>query len=131
MADYIREELCYPGLKQAAVLRKTTSQGTNETWYLLTSLGPEQLKPKDFLKVIRKHWQVENGLHWVKDTFLQEDAHRSKFPNQGHALAILRNAVVSVLNKVTPPAKRKISRPLQAIQLAINPLRALHMLQHA
>jgi predicted transposase YbfD/YdcC len=26
-----------------------------------------------FLALIRQHWQIENGLHWVKDVTLQED----------------------------------------------------------
>lgn len=26
-----------------------------------------------FLDLIRQHWQIENGLHWVKDVTLQED----------------------------------------------------------
>jgi len=26
-----------------------------------------------FLELIRQHWQIENGLHWVKDVTLQED----------------------------------------------------------
>jgi predicted transposase YbfD/YdcC len=26
-----------------------------------------------FLELIRNHWQIENGLHWVKDVTLQED----------------------------------------------------------
>jgi hypothetical protein len=70
-------------------------------------------------------------LHHVKDTTFQEDAHRSKSPNQGHAMAILRNAVVSLLNIMTPPQKRKVSRPRQAIRFSVNPLSALYMLQHA
>jgi predicted transposase YbfD/YdcC len=129
--DYIRDELHYPGLKQAAVLEKTTSKGVHERWYLLTSLGPDKLKPKEFLATIRKHWQIENGLHHVKDTTFQEDAHRSKSTNQGHAMAILRNVIVSVLNKTIPPPKRKMSRPLQAIHFLVKPLSALYMLQHA
>lgn len=131
MVDYIREELRYPGLQQAAVLQKTTSAGTLETWYLLTSRSPEYLKPQAFLATIRKHWQIENGLHHVKDRTFLEDAHRSISTNQGHALAILRNAVVSLLNKTTPPHKRKLSRPLQAIHFLTHPLSTLHILRHA
>lgn len=131
VVDYIREELHYPGLKQVAVLKKTDSKGVKETWFLLTSLNAEKLSPGDFLKAIRKHWQIENGLHRVKDTTFQEDAHRSKSPNQGHAMAILRNTVVSLLNILTPPEKRKLSRPLQAIQFLLNPLSTINMLAHA
>ncbi|MEM8898113.1 MAG: ISAs1 family transposase [Bacteroidota bacterium] len=30
-----------------------------------------------FMKIIRDHWAIENGLHWVKDVILHED--RTKF----------------------------------------------------
>jgi len=82
------------------------------------------------VKVTRKHWQIENGLHHVKDRTLKEDAHYSKNPTQGVSLAILRNAAVSILNKMTPPNKRKISRPLQAIHFLTHPLQTLKELQH-
>ncbi len=131
LVDYIRTELNYPGLEQAAVLYKTNANGHCETWYLLTSRSLKQLGPTAFLATIRKHWQIENGLHHVKDRTLKEDAHRSIYPNQGHSLAILRNAVISVLNKTTPPHKRKLSRPLQAIHFLTHPLSALNILRHA
>lgn len=32
-----------------------------------------------FVQLIRQPWQIENGLHWVKDVTLQED-----YPSQGY-----------------------------------------------
>jgi predicted transposase YbfD/YdcC len=32
-----------------------------------------QVDAAQFLVLIRQHWQIENGLHWVKDVTLQED----------------------------------------------------------
>lgn len=31
------------------------------------------LDAPEFLEMIRHHWQIENGLHWVKDVTLKED----------------------------------------------------------
>ena len=31
------------------------------------------LDASEFLEAIRNHWQIENGLHWVKDVTLKED----------------------------------------------------------
>jgi predicted transposase YbfD/YdcC len=50
-------------------------------------------------EVIRGHWQVENGLHWVKDAILKEDACST---NTGHApqnLALLRSLTVTLFRK--------------------------------
>lgn len=46
--------------------------------------------------VIRGHWQIENGLHWVKDAVLKEDActtHTGKAPQN---LALLRSLTVTL-----------------------------------
>lgn len=128
MADYIRTTLKYPGVQQAAVLQKTDSQGRHQRWYLLTSLDRQALPPKAFLAAIRKHWQIENGLHHVKDRTLREDAHRANSTRLGTVLAILRNGVVSILNRLTPPGRRKRSRPLQLLALQAHPRRTLQRL---
>lgn len=36
-------------------------------------LSNQTLDATAFLELIRTHWQIENGLHWVKDVTLQED----------------------------------------------------------
>jgi hypothetical protein len=134
VVTYLRQELDYPGLQQAAILRKTYSktrkkEKETETWYLLTSRKPQDLSPKDFLATTRKHWQVENGLHHVKDRTLKEDEHCTWSPEQETSLAILRNVVVSSLNLLTPPQKRKMSRPIELLRNCIRPIRALRMLR--
>jgi hypothetical protein len=128
VVEYIRITLNYPGLKQAAVLEKTDAQGRRQRWYLLTSLDRKALPPKRFLKAIRNHWEIENGLHHVKDRTLKEDIHRTKFPALGTTLAILRNGVVSILNRITPPKRRKCSRPIQLLALQAHPLSTLQRL---
>ena len=49
-ADYIREELGYPGARQGAMVEKqkvdiTTGEVSLELWYLLTSLSSGQCGP--------------------------------------------------------------------------------------
>jgi len=127
---YIRNELNYPGLQQAAVLKKTDSKGTSEIWYLLTSCSREKLPPEALLKAIRKHWEVENCLHHVKDTTFKEDDHYTTSPPQETSLAILRNVVVSALNLLTPPKRRKINRPIELLSYLTNPLKALRLLKN-
>lgn len=130
--DYVRDELSFPGVRQAAVLRKIDIHKgvkTVETWCLLTSASPEKLSPKAFLKTIQKHWQVENGLHYVKDRTMKEDAHVTHSPPQEISLAILRNVAVSVLNLLTPPKRRKESRPAEMLRHSFHPMKLLKHLQ--
>lgn len=47
-------------------------------------------------EVIRGHWQVENGLHWVKDAILKEDACTTHTRNAPQNLALLRSLTVTL-----------------------------------
>ena len=65
----------------------------DETVFYLSS---QALDATRFGGQTRDHWQVENGLHWVKDVVLQED---NAPLCDGHALtnfAIVRTIVVNL-----------------------------------
>ena len=71
LADYIREELGFPGGRQGAMVEKetvdiATGEVSRERGYLLTSLGARQCGPKELLRLFRNHWSIENSLHHVK-----------------------------------------------------------------
>ena len=78
LADYIRDELGFPGARQGAMVEKesvdlATGKVSRERWYLLTSLGSRQWGPRELLRLFRNHWSVENSLHHVKDRSWDED----------------------------------------------------------
>ncbi|MBW4541448.1 MAG: ISAs1 family transposase [Myxacorys chilensis ATA2-1-KO14] len=52
-----------------------------------------------FAHWIRHHWQIENGLHWVKDVVFQEDASRLTHPNVAINTSICRNIVINLLRQ--------------------------------
>ena len=63
LADYIREELGFPGARQGVMLEKervdiATGEVSREQWYLLTSLNSRRWPPKELLRVIRNHWSI-------------------------------------------------------------------------
>ncbi|NEQ47045.1 MAG: transposase [Leptolyngbya sp. SIOISBB] len=43
---------------------------TDETAYYM---GSAPWQAQEVLPATRQHWQIENGLHWVKDVTFQED----------------------------------------------------------
>lgn len=70
----------YAGLQGVIELRRVRTlkgQTTESVHYYITSLGCTDAER--FQKIIRRHWAVENQLHWVKDVILGEDA--TKFHN--------------------------------------------------
>jgi hypothetical protein len=106
-ADYAREALSFPGLRiLLRVDSETRSSGAEpktETRYFATALDPGRVTPDDLLGAVRDHWQVENGLHFIKDRWWDEDRHYSVRPGAALGFAVLLNAVVTVLRATADP----------------------------
>lgn len=63
----------------------------------LTSLRESDVG--EFGRAQRRHWGVENGLHWVLDVGLREDESRVRTGHAATSLAMLRRLVVSTLRR--------------------------------
>jgi predicted transposase YbfD/YdcC len=68
----------------------------HEVRFFLSSL-PAHTQPVDLLTRVRRHWHIENRLHWPRDVTLGEDACQVRSGHAPQALASIRNAVVGVL----------------------------------
>lgn len=71
--------------------------------YAITSLSRRQADAAQLLTLWRKHWGIENRLHWVRDTLWQEDRCRIRDPRSGHNMAALRNAAINLLRLAKTP----------------------------
>lgn len=58
-----------------------------------------QATADDFLKAIRDHWQIENGLHWVLDVAFREDESRIRKDHAPANMALLRHIAVNLLKQ--------------------------------
>ena len=67
-----------------------------ETVYAITDLAPHQARPDELAGWIRGHWQIENGLHWVRDVTFGEDLSRIRTGAAPQVMATLRNLVISL-----------------------------------
>jgi predicted transposase YbfD/YdcC len=72
-----------------SVLRERVVNGTTTTTvhYYLTSYAGTA---KEIAEIIRGHWEIENGLHWIPDVAFREDESRTCDLNAGANLALLR-----------------------------------------
>jgi len=64
----------WPSMKSVTLIERTRAVGkkqTSERHYYLSSLPPNAQK---IASAAREHWQIENGLHWVLDVQMGEDA---------------------------------------------------------
>jgi predicted transposase YbfD/YdcC len=98
-------ELPWPSARQVLRLRRrrvdkrTGAVLTDETVYAVTSLTPEQASPAALLRLWRRHWLIENRLHWVRDVVFAEDAATTHSAHAPQALAVFRNLALSLLHR--------------------------------
>ena len=78
--------------------RLIDGQEAGEVSYFLSSLPA---KIKNLAKLIRRHWSIENQLHWVLDVTFTEDASRIRKENSPQTSAMLRRLAVSILSRDT------------------------------
>ena len=96
-----------------------------ETVYAITDLAPHQARPDELAAWIRGHWQIENGLHWVRDVTYAEDLSQVRAGAGPQVMATLRNLASSLhrLAGTTNIAKalrhhaRDAARPLQLLNI--------------
>ena len=115
----------WPGLAQGLeITRERTLNGktTVEVEYAMTSLKPEEADAKRLAGLVREHWGIENGLHYVRDVTLGEDGCRVRKGSAPQVLAAVRNAVVHLLAGLGAPShaaaiRRLNARPQEALAL--------------
>src|SRR5919205_3140544 len=92
----------WPGLGQVCrLVHQSRRRGRwhTEVHYKITSLPPERAGPADLLRLSRRHWAIENELHYVRDVTLGEDASRIRSGAAPQAMAAMRNLLVAVLQR--------------------------------
>jgi predicted transposase YbfD/YdcC len=103
------DESRWPGLQSVALVETERfvaepqaeaglAEGETETErrYLISSLPADAEK---ILEASRRHWQIENGLHWVLDVAFEEDHSQVRTQNAAENLALVRRLVASAVKQ--------------------------------
>jgi predicted transposase YbfD/YdcC len=96
---------------------------TREEWsYALTSVPPAQADAARLEQLWRGHWQIENGVHNVRDVTLGEDACQVRADRAPANLAACRNAALNMLRQhgvtnVAAALRRQAMYPRHALAL--------------
>lgn len=94
--------IAFPGAVQVfRVVRYTGGldgqRTTKEVVYGITSLTRDHADAAALSVLVRGHWQVENGLHYVRDTTFKEDASHARTGTLPATLAVVRNTIIAAL----------------------------------
>lgn len=110
-------------------LHVKSGKQSEQTIYGMTSLAVEEFGAHQLLTLVRKHWQIENGLHYRRDVTFKEDAVRKKSLSGGQIMAALNNLAIGILRKTgwqnIAQARRFYEIQFaKGLDLIFNPIRA-------
>jgi predicted transposase YbfD/YdcC len=109
---------CFSGLDKWRSLKKIVmlktrremkEQTTEDTRFYITSHAGTA---RFFMEAVRKHWQVENALHWTLDVTLNEDASRIRVGSSPENYAMIRHIALNIVRsytKIKASVKRKLT----------------------
>ena len=95
--DWLQDTHQWPGLKSVVMVeskREIDDKVETETRFYITSLT---LLANALGPMIRSHWMIENGLHWVLDMVFRDDECRVRTDNAPFNLAIVKHIVLNLL----------------------------------
>jgi predicted transposase YbfD/YdcC len=101
LVNYLRNRAGWRNLRtivKVVAERRLNGETSVETRYFITSLEGDARR---LLRVIRDHWGIENGLHWVLDIAFNEDHQRVRKDHGPANFAVLRHIAVNLLKHET------------------------------
>jgi predicted transposase YbfD/YdcC len=72
---------------------------TTETVYAITNMRVHEARPAQLAAWIRRHWHIENKLHWVRDVTYDEDRSQIRTGTGPQVMAALRNGAIGALRR--------------------------------
>ena len=72
------------------------------TIYAITSLTHAQASPARLADLLRGHWGIENGLHYIRDVTFAEDPSQLRTGGGPQVMACLRNLAIGALCRAGP-----------------------------
>jgi predicted transposase YbfD/YdcC len=96
-----------PHTKQVLQVTRTTRTLHARRWqtttaYAVTSLAHAEASPARIADLIREHWTMENGPHYVRDVAFAEDASQVRTGTAPQVMVCLRNLAIGALCRVGP-----------------------------
>lgn len=87
-------------LRGESAVQKSGVETGLETRSFVASLEADKASPKRLMDTVRGHWGVENGLHFIKDRWWDEDRQWSTRPGLAERLAVLRDGALAALRLI-------------------------------
>jgi predicted transposase YbfD/YdcC len=96
--EWLEQKPEWSGLRTIGMIeeiRESEKKRSVERRFFISSLPADA---KRFAEAVRKHWLIENSLHWTLDVVFNEDSSRVRKKNAAENMAIIRHIVLNMLN---------------------------------
>src|SRR5690349_1672036 len=97
--NLIRERENWVGLRSIAMVMSTRISDGKETKRVRFYISSLPSQAERILDIVRKHWSIENDLHWVLDVALNEDHSRVRKDQAPENFAVLRHMALNLLKQ--------------------------------
>ncbi len=117
--------LQWAGLRSVGMVSSTVTKDgvpSKETRYFISSLDSLDR----FAYAVRKHWAIENQLHWCLDVIFDEDGSRAKKDNSPLNLNVLRKTALALCRNAD--MGKRVSLQKKRFRAALDPLSFLDIL---
>ncbi len=104
----------FPHVRQAALIERhvtrTVRVRKGKRWvkrqvksaiavFIITSLSAREAAPAHLAGYVRRHWTIENKVHWVRDVTFREDYSRVRTGPKPRIMATLRNLAIGLIRQ--------------------------------
>ncbi len=97
--NLIRGQQDWTGLKSIAMVISTRIIAGKETKRVRFYISSLPSNAEQLLHVVRKHWSIENDLHWVLDVAMNEDHSHVRKNQAPENFAVLRHIALNLLKQ--------------------------------
>ena len=123
--SWLTQQTQWSGLQAVGSVTATVTKDnktTTDTRYFLTSVTDVER----FAYAVRKHWAIENQLHWCLDVIFDEDVSRARKDMSQLNLNVLRKTALALCKNAD--FGRRLSIQKKRFAAALNPQRLLDIL---
>lgn len=123
--DFVYEKEEWSNLQSIGMIvstREINGKSSTKVKYYISDM---KLSIEKFEEVTRKHWQIENNLHWILDVYFDEDLCKSRKDHSIENLALIRKICYNLIKLDTSLGKISTKRKMNMYSWDIEALERL------